>query len=444
MTDVRWRAFTVLFAVACCFHVLGNAVFADPSGVVVVALGAAAVVWRPGDRRAFALLAVGVVLMAWQEAPLLSNHWALAAFVAVAVIVAGTGERALSAARACFLGFYAFAAFAKLNSDFLDPAVTCSAEYLADTADAIGLGGLDITSESWVRTVTAYATAAVELSIPLLLVRRRTRTIGVMVAVLFHAVVALPRDHQFFDFSSVLLAGWSTFLPASFHRSVADAVRRVLRPAGLALVALTGVLGASSAGGGVDRATLIDIGWWAWQPLAWAAVVAVVVFAVRHRAGDDVALRPPIGVAAVVPLLVVLNGLTPYVELKTQASWNMYANLRTAGGESNHLVVRRTFPITSPQDDLVTVVETDDPLLLPYQQRGFLLPVRTMRAYVQDHPSTSAELLVGDDSVTVTAGEPVPERLGPTVPGWAERWFVLRAVDGGEPERCQTGFLPAR
>jgi hypothetical protein len=43
----------------------------------------------------------------------------------------------------------------------------------------------------------------------------------------------------------------------------------------------------------------------------------------------------------------------------------------------------------------------------------------------------------------VAPGQPVPARLGPPVADWVDRLFVLRAVDAGEPERCQTGFLPA-
>ena len=38
--------------------------------------------------------------------------------------------------------------------------------------------------------------------------------------------------------------------------------------------------------------------------------------------------------------LVVANGLTPYLELKTGYGWNMYANLRTVDGETNHFLVR--------------------------------------------------------------------------------------------------------
>ena len=444
--DIRWKAFTVLFAAAASFHVLGNAVFAEPSGVVLVAVGAAAVVLLPGRRSSFALLTAGVLLLVWQEAPLLSNHWALAGFVALGATIGSIGSRArpLAVVRACYLAFYAFAAFAKLNGDFFDPAVSCAGEYLGATADAVGLGGAELLERSWVLRGAAYGTAAVELLIPVLLLRRRTRTVGVIVAVAFHLVVALPRDHQFFDFSSMLLAGGSTFLPPAFHHGVVNAFRRVdrrlLQAAGVVLVAVVGVLGAAD----IQRDTLIDLGWWAWQPFSVAALVAVVLFARRSLVGADVGLWPKAAWAAVVPVVVVLNGLTPYAELKTQASWNMYANLRTAGGDSNHLLVRRTFPITSPQDDLVEVVDTDDGGLAVYRDHGFLLPVRTVRAYLEARGDVDATLDLGGDRVEVRGGEPLPSRLGPPVPGWVERWFLLRAVDGGPAERCQTGFLPAR
>ena len=144
------------------------------------------------------------------------------------------------------------------------------------------------------------------------------------------------------------------------------------------------------------------------------------------------------------PILVVLNGVTPYVELKTSASWNMYANLRTAGGDSNHLLVRRTFPITSPQDDLVEVVDTDDGILATYRDGGFLLPVRTVRAYLERSPDVDAVLDVGGDRGRWCG------RGSRSRPGWARRCRagssagpLLRAVDAGDAERCQTGFLPA-
>ena len=55
----------------------------------------------------------------------------------------------------------------------------------------------------------------------------------------------------------------------------------------------------------------------------------------------------------VVPVLVVLNGLSPFLELRTAYAFNMYANLETAAGESNHFLVPRTLPLTDYQGDLV-------------------------------------------------------------------------------------------
>ena len=61
--------------------------------------------------------------------------------------------------------------------------------------------------------------------------------------------------------------------------------------------------------------------------------------------GRTACLRPHHAVFLLVPLLVVVNGFTPYLELKTGYGWNMYSNLRTVDGESNHLLVRRDVPV---------------------------------------------------------------------------------------------------
>ena len=79
------------------------------------------------------------------------------------------------------------------------------------------------------------------------------------------------------------------------------------------------------------------LGWWPWQVYAHRAARGDVRY-LRQRppAPARHALRVGHVVFLLVPLLVVANGLTPYLELKTGFGWNMYANLRTVDGESNH------------------------------------------------------------------------------------------------------------
>ena len=88
-----------------------------------------------------------------------------------------------------------------------------------------------------------------------------------------------------------------------------------------------------------------------------------------------------------VPLLVVANGLTPYLEVKTAYGWNMYANLRTVDGDSNHFVVRSTLPLTDEQADLVRIISTDDPGLTLYAEGGYALTWTQLRIYLSDLPA---------------------------------------------------------
>ena len=174
----------------------------------------------------------------WSEAPVLGNHWLLAGLVDLALLFAvavgavrrrwsdatDLAERFLPVARWCLLGFYFFASFAKLNSAFFDRSVSCATFYFDQSTDSLGLSALQLDGAAGLQRTVIVATAAIELSIPWLLVFRRTRNLGVVVAVAFHTVLALDRTHQFFDFSSVLAALFVLFLPPAFGVWVAERV----------------------------------------------------------------------------------------------------------------------------------------------------------------------------------------------------------------------------
>ena len=164
----------------------------------------------------------------WEEAPVLGNHWLLVGMVDLVILLAAAvaalrrrgnepaefANRVFPAARLCLLGFYVFASFAKLNSAFFDRSTSCAVFYFDEATDSVGLSSLQLDGAAWLQWSVIVGTAAVELSIPVLLVVRRTRHIGVVVGLLFHGVLAIDRTHQFFDFSSVLAALFVLFLPA--------------------------------------------------------------------------------------------------------------------------------------------------------------------------------------------------------------------------------------
>jgi hypothetical protein len=160
----------------------------------------------------------------------------------------------------------------------------------------------------------------------------------------------------------------------------------------------------------------------------------------RSRApGEALAWSPGWGSVAVV--LAVLNGLTPYTEVKSAYGFNMYANLRTAGGETNHLLLSGTLPLRDGYEEPVGVLSSSDPGLLAYRDLGFLVAYPQLRRYLADRPDTSLTYSRGGRVAVVESAASVPEFSNPGP--WWWRYLPLRALDQREPPRCQDVFLVA-
>jgi hypothetical protein len=233
--------FSSLWAVAALFHVLGPSgaaigVFGKPTALglihVLLAMSAIWLLARPTQNLPLMVLAVFGLIAAWREAPTLGNHWLLAAFVDLALVLAALStmqersidrdrlaEAFLPTARWCLVLFYLFAAFSKLNSAFFDTAVSCSSYYFDETANSLGFHTPLAVGAGGLGRLLPFVTAGTELSIPILLLNRRTRVFGVVLGLGFHSLIALDRLHLFVDFSSVLAAMFILFLPAQFAMS---------------------------------------------------------------------------------------------------------------------------------------------------------------------------------------------------------------------------------
>jgi hypothetical protein len=402
-------------------------------------------------------------------APTIGTHWVRAALVNPGNLLAGgvgilrgrprdrldLANRALPVARLSLLGFYAFAAFSKLNSAFFDRSVSCGAYYFRESTSSLGLSALQLDGAAWVEQAVIIGTVVVELTIPVLLVRRSTRNVGVVIALVFHGLLALDRSHQFFDFSSLLAALFVLFLPTIAGSWVAERMgsfraRLALRHEGLpawvhlmlaGVPVVTGLLVALDA---LTPGEAVLVGWWPWQ-LACVVLVVTVIRYLRCQAdvGAPARLAPHHALFALVPLLVVLNGLTPYLELKTGFGWNMYANLRTVDGETNHLLLPGTLPLTDEQADLVEIVSSSDPGLAAYAANEHALTWSQLRSYLADHPAVQLTYRRDGHVVALARADVDPELVEP-LPTWREKLQLFRAVDLTEPERCLPSFGAAR
>lgn len=462
-----WSFFIVTWAVAVLFHVWGNARLAPEWGRALLVAAALAVLARPRSAWLSLPLVGAVLANVWLEAPTLGNHWLLHGFLALVValsVLAARGEpgpsieRVVPPARLLLLAFYSFAAFAKLNEDFFDPDASCAVFYLRESADSWGalelVDGLSSSAEVGV----ALVVAGTELLIPLLLYLRRTRHVGVVVALCFHYVLAIDRTHQFFDFSAVLAVFFLLFLDPELRIGILDRIhdlgrrlqRRWSSGPELARLLLLGLVGVASVyAAGPDDWTdapgqLRQIGVVVWL-LAGAALIILVVGAVgAERRSHGLTARQSLTTADQplwvlgLPLLAVLNGLTPYLEIKSGTGWNMYSNLAVVDGESNHLVVPSGLALTGGHERLVRVTDTTEPSLLFYDGDPWLIPEVQLRDFLADRPETVVEGRIGEEMVRYVGAEQSARSE------WRQKFQVFRAVDGERPTGCQPSFGPAR
>ena len=405
------------------------------------------------------LAALGPVSF-WFEAPVVGSHWAVVAFVDLAILltVATTRDRVrverqlIPVARWALIGFYSFAAFAKLNHAFFTPKVSCATYYLDELAKSMHVTLHSQSGASWA-TVVPIAVAAIELSVPILLLVPRTRHIGVLVGIVFHGVIAVDQTHLFADFSSVLDALFLLFLPATFATYVFGQVRQLSSEGQERLRAFV-ILGAAillamQLYGRSDQVTrfFFDGQGWAWVSYDVALVVLVISFSrAQHPEPIEHPLRfGPAGLPmwlAILPALVILNGLSPYLELRTAYGFNMYSNLRTANGESNHLLITRTLPLTDYQSDLIRVVATSDPGLAMYVDSGFEIPFLQFRDYMSRHRDASVTYVRKGVEHRLARADEDPAVVE-SVPPWQSKLFAFRSLDDTGPTRCQPGILPA-
>lgn len=377
----------------------------DAHGVVVAL--AAWVLLRPAAPGRLAALAAGEIVAVGQDLPRIGDHTLLAAVTALAfagafAIAAARGRRvpapeALWAHLAPFLRvqavvLYGAAALAKLNSGFLDVATSCAGPLTAQLA----LVGPSLPAGGWHVGPAVAATIAAEAGLAAALAVPRTRWAGVMLGAGFHAVLALAGN---VPFAAYALALYVAFLPAAALPSVRAPSRALAWALGL------GALAVSVADPPVVRDLLQPV----LEAVVAAALIAVAVVVARGRpwaapasaSGRVLALRPGYAVFA---CLLVVNAASPYVGLKTEASFAMFSNLQTEPGHWNHLIVPEAVRVFGAQDELVRL-ESANAATLERRRRGGVLMVRAeLERYLRDHPRAQATYVdARDPSRRVTA-----------------------------------------
>ncbi len=472
----RW--FALAWPMALLFHLGGNSqhlsalVNGEPGSVALGQLAmvvAAAMVMVRRCRRSVAALAVIHLAVTVDKLPVIGNHELILALASLVVVVAvfvsrsrsgqwGWLDAAVPGLRWLFLVSYGSIAFSKLNTGFLDLGASCATLF----GDEMGRWlGLSVTDHTALAALAVYGTVIIELLVPILLLIRRTRFYGVLLGLGFHGFLALDPTSHVFDFTSTLTPLLLLFAPvplrvglSRLHRSLGSMVAPRSFLGWMAVTAATHLL-------------ILRIGLAPWlvpYPLWLAITVTLGWWLLRHRPvtpGDPAALGHPARVVLVVVALAALNGAAPYLELKTATGFNMYSNLHTSQGRSNHLLVPATVPLRGL--DLVTVQAPDDHDLAYYAEPDLAVPrenlERALGVVLEPETETPAQWSATAhpdplDRLTLVdtaTGQPLVatgflnNRSWPRrAMGWMAHKFALRrTVVTSEPRACLRSWGPA-
>ena len=461
-TGVSW--FSTLWVLAFSFHYL------DRDGIslvpFLVALAAVPVlVWPASVRALGAFVAVSSLGIAYAM-PAPANHLMLAGLAHLALALSAVwwrlhGRRiaagdllAVAAPGICgaLLVAYGWAAFHKLNTDFFSPA-SCAGALIEGGA---ALWGRVIHLPLPIILLLAWMTIACELAIPVLLAMPRTRKWGLTLGVGFHLLLGTI---GFADFSTFAFAAYVLFAAPVLDRITAPAARRRLALGLWALHLLCALTPRA-----LPESLASQVPWPVLVAAAWMATVGVfmlpllrAVFAAPADTPPRLATMQP--VLLLVPLLALLNGLTPYLGVRTVANFSMFSNLRVEGGTNHLLPFVRHLRVSGMVDDLVEVREARSPegpassLLsiggrdavvrqfrwMPVEEgSGVRVPFTEVRRAVVEHrragvPLTLSYVREGQrvDLADATA-DPV---LAAPLPWWS-RWLTAFRAVAGDVQPC--------
>lgn len=429
-TRTHFQIFAWLWAAATLFDLGKWGNWAASPGEFLLFLSACALLLHASSVPRLVLVAAVQVGIALWQLPFLSNHRMFSALVSATIVgsllslwirhrtwrVAPADLLTTFApvVRAELILLYAIAAFHKLNSDWFNLDVSC----------AIVLHDRILEHLAWLRIPPVTHWGAIYLGIGLeallavLLIGQRSRPIALCLGGLFHVALGLV---GFFRFSALMFALYWLFVPADYvdralvlwarsparrrwmlMRHYAPSWQWMRRAATILLVLLTVVvvgrdqwresseitLLVRDSSNQVSRSTLgyaFQAAWLAWS-IGLLCVFTRLAFARSEPGADGSRLSAgpaPARWLWVFPALVVLNGLAPYLGLKTDSSFSMFSNLRTSAPGSNHLLITRPLALVPFADDLVRVEASSDAELGRVSAGNYQLPWFELASYVQ-------------------------------------------------------------
>lgn len=441
LAAARFQVFAFLFALATLlYHRWG---WYSLSLEAVPLIAATLVLLKPSSTWRFLLFVALQTVYAYRDLPDSNTNRTLMVILGATILCAWLVVRLRSgrmpapagwlrcfepALRLELLAIYFWACWHKLNVDFFDIEKSCGVVLYQRVAER--LPWLPLPTGEHALTAVVFGTVAVEGLLPLCLLFRRTRNLGLLLGVGLHFGFGLT---MFYDFSMMMLALLFLFAPPALAHALLNTPQLSLRARlGLSpkqwswivpLAVLCGIVATKIVFW--DMFKCFSILWWSLPLFVGIAVWIVRRQRLQHARTAELLRVGPI--MAVFPLAVFLNGACPYLGSKTETAFAMYSNLRTEGGRTNHFLMQESLDLFDYQTDLVTIRASSDPVLSKLAEAGRQVPFYVLRKRVWEvsESGTSPVSLTftrGGREISLGAAERDPELS--EAPSYFERKFL--------------------
>lgn len=406
-------------------------------------------IFAPGSRRLFVAAVLVFAVDGWLQAPLYSNHTILKNFLIFTLIVAGVWhwlrgsrwERFFSdirpVGRVLLLVMYTFGIFHKINTDFLDPAVSCAVALWREMPAP--LAWIDVPAMHY---LAIYGTFAAEGAIMLMLIVPRWRHFGIAAGIGFHTLLALSGYAMYPAFSTLSIILHTLFLSPGAALRIAQSPRyarleqRIKSPAGLTFIMIVLVSIALTAA--LRDYNLVALLWL--LLVAWP-LSAIVLHGRPQHADEERGsfFWSPLPGLNLIWVLFFLSCAAPYLGLKTAQAMNMFANIRLEGGFSNHLVFPAPPGPFGYLEDLVVIeAAQDEPLLERIAEReDRALVYYHLLSVLEETPEAVVTFERDGQRMGPVSGADLVEADGDMLhPGWMRKFFHFRTVRLERPTPC--------
>lgn len=444
-----FKLFTIIWAIFYLLHVtVYSTQYARASFITSLGIGifALALLLKPGSKPLFIGTIILGCISAVGQMPIISNHSLITNFFLLSAILLGIyhslrgNSWAVYFQQLCFAGrgllliMYLYGVLHKINSDFLNPDVSCAVALWREMP--YFLSWLDF---SVIHYLTIYGTLIGETAIAICLLVPRWRHLGIICGMAFHALLGLSGYSMYPPFSTLCIALHCCFLSPMAAQNIIKAHEWTalwcwFKSAKGALVG-SGLLLALLFTAWIQSYVAFGI---LWLLLISPFLLVVARYGNEPATGQLQSDMPSKLIVSSIILLFLFNGFTPYLGLKTAQSINMFANLRLEAGVSNHLIFTGRPGPWRYLDDVVTIEQGGGIEALEYAKSNQLGVVYyQLLDYLQQNPTAKVDYIRNNVLHKQQSAETLRQDIADTLhPKWVRKVLHFHAVDFTVPKPC--------